>query len=67
MNVQDDTLEFTGGLVARLPEPADFGIALAEGFARRIGDLARRPGAPAAARAEERGVGKGWFHWGRLG
>ncbi|WP_175044931.1 AAA family ATPase [Burkholderia lata] len=49
MNVQDDTLEFTGGLVARLPEPADFGIALAEGFARRIGDLARRAGAPAAA------------------
>ncbi|MEK7988931.1 hypothetical protein AAB988_37950, partial [Burkholderia contaminans] len=49
MNVQDDTLEFTGGLVARLPEPADFGIALAEGFARRIGDLARRAGAPATA------------------
>ncbi|AOK16215.1 exodeoxyribonuclease V subunit alpha [Burkholderia cepacia] len=49
MNVQDDPLEFTGGLVARLPEPADFGIALAEGFARRIGDLARRAGAPAAA------------------
>ncbi|MCA7976647.1 AAA family ATPase [Burkholderia cepacia] len=49
MNAQDDTLEFTGGLVARLPEPADFGIALAEGFARRIGDLARRAGAPAAA------------------
>lgn len=42
MNASDDTLEFTGGLVARLPEPADFGIALAEGFARRIGDLARR-------------------------
>ena len=49
VNVQDDMLEFTGGLVARLPEPADFGIALAEGFARRIGDLARRAGAPAAA------------------
>ncbi|KFL51619.1 exodeoxyribonuclease V subunit alpha [Burkholderia pyrrocinia] len=49
MNASDDTLEFTGGLVARLPEPADFGIALAEGFARRIGDLARRAGAPAAA------------------
>ncbi|KWE83251.1 AAA family ATPase [Burkholderia territorii] len=49
MNVSDDTLEFTGGLVARLPEPADFGIALAEGFARRIGDLSRRAGAPAAA------------------
>ncbi|KWF07108.1 AAA family ATPase [Burkholderia pseudomultivorans] len=49
MNAADDTLEFTGGLVARLPEPADFGIALAEGFARRIGDLARRAGAPAAA------------------
>ncbi|TGN93768.1 AAA family ATPase [Burkholderia sp. USMB20] len=49
MNVTDDTLEFTGGLVARLPEPADFGIALAEGFARRIGDLSRRAGAPAAA------------------
>ncbi|MFP3505467.1 AAA family ATPase [Burkholderia sp. SIMBA_062] len=49
MNASDDTLEFTGGLVARLPEPADFGIALAEGFARRIGDLSRRAGAPAAA------------------
>ncbi|PFH26582.1 AAA family ATPase [Burkholderia sp. JKS000303] len=49
MNVADDTFEFTGGLVARLPEPADFGIALAEGFARRIGDLSRRAGAPAAA------------------
>ncbi|KFG94062.1 exodeoxyribonuclease V subunit alpha [Burkholderia paludis] len=49
MNASDDTLEFTGGLVARLPEPADFGIALAEGFARRIGDLARRAGAPAAS------------------
>ncbi|KVD72894.1 exodeoxyribonuclease V subunit alpha [Burkholderia ubonensis] len=49
MSTPDDTLEFTGGLVARLPEPADFGIALAEGFARRIGDLARRAGAPAAA------------------
>ncbi|MGU7772534.1 AAA family ATPase [Burkholderia sp. MR1-5-21] len=49
MSTRDDTLEFTGGLVARLPEPADFGIALAEGFARRIGELARRAGAPAAA------------------
>ncbi|WP_193097974.1 AAA family ATPase [Burkholderia sp. Z1] len=49
MNASDDMLEFTGGLVARLPEPADFGIALAEGFARRIGDLARRAGAPAAS------------------
>ncbi|WP_322084341.1 AAA family ATPase [Burkholderia sp. BCC1972] len=49
MKASDDTLEFTGGLVARLPEPADFGIALAEGFARRIGDLARRAGAPSAA------------------
>ncbi|MBN3736666.1 hypothetical protein G3N98_38005, partial [Burkholderia sp. Tr-20390] len=49
VNAQDDTLEFTGGLVARLPEPADFGIALAEGVARRIGDLARRAGSPAAA------------------
>ncbi|WP_175687839.1 AAA family ATPase [Burkholderia anthina] len=49
MNVSGDTFEFTGGLVARLPEPADFGIALAEGFARRIGDLSRRAGAPAAA------------------
>ncbi|WP_367189431.1 AAA family ATPase [Burkholderia sp. Ed8] len=49
MNASDDTLEFTGGLVARLPEPADFGIALAEGFARRIGELARRAGAPSAA------------------
>ncbi|HDR9222092.1 TPA: exodeoxyribonuclease V subunit alpha, partial [Burkholderia vietnamiensis] len=48
MNASDDTLEFTGGLVARLPEPADFGIALAEGFARRIGELSRRAGAPAA-------------------
>ncbi|AOK52320.1 exodeoxyribonuclease V subunit alpha [Burkholderia stagnalis] len=49
MSTPDDLLEFTGGLVARLPEPADFGIALAEGFARRIGELARRAGAPAAA------------------
>ncbi|RQS72952.1 exodeoxyribonuclease V subunit alpha [Burkholderia sp. Bp8963] len=49
MSTPDDTLAFTGGLVARLPEPADFGIALAEGFARRIGELARRAGAPAAA------------------
>ncbi|KWE61414.1 AAA family ATPase [Burkholderia sp. MSMB2157WGS] len=49
MTASDDMLEFTGGLVARLPEPADFGIALAEGFARRIGDLACRAGAPAAA------------------
>ncbi|RQV85754.1 AAA family ATPase [Burkholderia anthina] len=49
MTASDDMLEFTGGLVARLPEPADFGIALAEGFARRIGDLARRAGAPPAA------------------
>lgn len=49
MNASDDTLEFTGGLVARLPEPADFGIALAEGFARRMGDLSRRAGAPAVA------------------
>ncbi|KAG8151578.1 AAA family ATPase [Burkholderia catarinensis] len=49
MNASDDTLEFTGGLVARLPEPADFGIALAEGFARRIGDFARRAGAPAVS------------------
>ncbi|KVO54988.1 AAA family ATPase [Burkholderia stagnalis] len=49
MSTPDDLLEFTGGLVARLPEPADFGIALAEGFARRIGELARRTGAPAAA------------------
>ncbi|WP_175871227.1 AAA family ATPase [Burkholderia sp. BCC0397] len=48
MTASDDMLEFTGGLVARLPEPADFGIALAEGFARRIGDLARRAGAPSA-------------------
>lgn len=39
MSAPDDTLEFTGGLAARLPEPADFGIALAEGFARRIGEL----------------------------
>ncbi|RQP97290.1 exodeoxyribonuclease V subunit alpha [Burkholderia stagnalis] len=49
MSTPDDLLEFAGGLVARLPEPADFGIALAEGFARRIGELARRAGAPAAA------------------
>ncbi|MCA8233747.1 AAA family ATPase [Burkholderia cenocepacia] len=49
MTASDDMLEFTGGLIARLPEPADFGIALAEGFARRIGDLARRAGAPSAS------------------
>ncbi|MEK6354821.1 MAG: AAA family ATPase [Burkholderia cenocepacia] len=49
MTASDDMLEFTGGLVARLPEPADFGIALAEGFARRIGELARRAGAPSAS------------------
>ncbi|MPV57290.1 exodeoxyribonuclease V subunit alpha [Burkholderia sp. HI2761] len=49
MTATDDMLEFTGGLVARLPEPADFGIALAEGFARRMGDLARRAGAPSAS------------------
>ena len=49
MTASDDMLEFTGGLVARLPEPADFGIALAEGFARRIGDLARRAGALSAS------------------
>ncbi|MGU7779578.1 AAA family ATPase [Burkholderia sp. PU8-34] len=54
MSPRDDTLaidalSYTGGLVARLPEPADFGIALAEGFARRIGELARRGGAPAVA------------------
>lgn len=32
-----------------LPAPADFSIALAEGFARRIGTLARRGGVPAEA------------------
>jgi exodeoxyribonuclease V alpha subunit len=32
-----------------LPAPADFSIALAEGFARRIGTLARRGGAAAGA------------------
>ncbi len=32
-----------------LPAPADFSIALAEGFARRIGTLARRGGASAEA------------------
>ena len=32
-----------------LPAPADFSIALAEGFARRIGTLARRSGASAEA------------------
>jgi exodeoxyribonuclease V alpha subunit len=32
-----------------LPAPADFSIALAEGFARRIGTLARRAGASAEA------------------
>ncbi|WP_186139026.1 AAA family ATPase [Burkholderia gladioli] len=36
---------FVGGLAERLPEPADFGLALAEGFARRIGMLSRRLGA----------------------
>ncbi|WLE58598.1 AAA family ATPase [Burkholderia plantarii] len=40
---------FIGGLAERLPEPADFGLALAEGFARRIGMLSRRLGAPADA------------------
>ncbi|KDB05992.1 Exodeoxyribonuclease V [Burkholderia sp. lig30] len=49
MKVLDDTLAFSGGLAARLPEPADFGLALAEGFARRIGELARHAGAPAVA------------------
>ncbi|WP_179404790.1 AAA family ATPase [Burkholderia guangdongensis] len=49
MSATDDTLVFSGGLAARLPEPADFGIALAEGFARRIGELARAAGAPADA------------------
>ena len=36
-------------LGVNLPAPADFSIALAEGFARRIGALARRGGAPAEA------------------
>ncbi|CAN0619519.1 RecBCD enzyme subunit RecD [Burkholderia multivorans] len=49
MKVLDDTLAFSGGLAARLPEPADFGLALAEGFARRIGELARHAGVPAVA------------------
>jgi exodeoxyribonuclease V alpha subunit len=36
-------------LSVNLPAPADFSIALAEGFARRIGALARRGGASAEA------------------
>ncbi|MEX3612850.1 MAG: AAA family ATPase [Burkholderia gladioli] len=40
---------FVGGLAERLPEPADFGLALAEGFARRIGMLSRRIGASSDA------------------
>ncbi len=40
---------FVGGLAERLPEPADFGLALAEGFARRIGMLSRRLGASSDA------------------
>ncbi|KVK89945.1 AAA family ATPase [Burkholderia sp. MSMB1498] len=49
MTTVDDRFAWTGGLADRLPEPADFGLALAEGFARRIGMLSRRLGAPAAA------------------
>ncbi|AOK30143.1 MULTISPECIES: AAA family ATPase [Burkholderia] len=49
MNTVDDRFGWTSGLAERLPEPADFGLALAEGFARRIGGLARRQGAPAVA------------------
>ncbi|MEX3581393.1 MAG: AAA family ATPase [Burkholderia sp.] len=40
---------FVGRLAERLPEPADFGLALAEGFARRIGMLSRRLGASSDA------------------
>lgn len=40
---------FVGGLAERLPEPVDFGLALAEGFARRIGMLSRRLGASSDA------------------
>ena len=36
-------------LGVNLPAPADFSIALAEGFARRIGVLARRGGASTEA------------------
>ncbi|WP_323122166.1 AAA family ATPase [Burkholderia alba] len=49
MSAAHEPFAFTGGLAARLPEPADFGLALAEGFARRIGSLSRRVGAPPAA------------------
>jgi hypothetical protein len=49
VNPAPELYPFTGGLAARLPEPADFGLALAEGFARRIGLLARRGGASAEA------------------
>ncbi|WP_063532666.1 AAA family ATPase [Burkholderia sp. MSMB1589WGS] len=49
MSVVDERFAWTGGLADRLPEPADFGLALAEGFARRIGMLSRRVGASAAA------------------
>ncbi|MDN7675066.1 AAA family ATPase [Burkholderia oklahomensis] len=49
MSTVDERFAWTGGLADRLPEPADFGLALAEGFARRIGMLSRRLGAPAAA------------------
>lgn len=45
MSVVDERFAWTGGLADRLPEPADFGLALAEGFARRIGMLSRRVGA----------------------
>ncbi|KVE36655.1 AAA family ATPase [Burkholderia sp. TSV86] len=49
MNTVDERFGWTSGLAERLPEPADFGLALAEGFARRVGGLARRQGAPAVA------------------
>ncbi|MEX3547805.1 MAG: AAA family ATPase [Burkholderia sp.] len=40
---------FVGGLAERMPEPGDFGLALAEGFARRIDMLSRRLGAASDA------------------
>ncbi|MEX3606089.1 MAG: AAA family ATPase [Burkholderia sp.] len=40
---------FVGGLAERLPEPADFELVLAEGFARRIGMLSRRLGTSSEA------------------
>ncbi|KAF1017705.1 MAG: AAA family ATPase [Burkholderia sp.] len=40
---------FIGDRAKRLPEPANFGLALAEGFARRIGMLSRQLGASSDA------------------